>query len=271
MATLLGGLIFLLPANLWAGITIADFSGGNSASATSDTSFFVADALFILDDSLTTGNLTITLTNKSEAPVDGSIDHVSQIGGAQTLTSFYFNNPQNDHMTAVSAAIGTTSQILGKAPVNIGQNWAYLTTTLTDPFTPENNALSTTGLFSGGSNPPASSTFYSINPVLPLGGPKFGIVGTNAVGHVASGITPVVSNQIVFTLTVASGFSLADLNSEVKFVYGTGVYDMTVVTGNLTGGSADPHSVTVPEPLSLSVWGVLGLAGIAFSRRRDSA
>lgn len=261
VVTLLGGLTFLLPANLRAGITTAEFAGGDPVN-----SLFAADAFFKLNDALSTGNLTITLTNASLKAISGNI------GGETTLTSFYFNNPNNDLMSPVSAAIGATSQILGTAPLNIGQNWAYLTTPpLTDPFTPQNNALTSTGLFSGGSNPPASSTFYSANPVLPLGGPSFGIVSTKAVGHVAPGIKPVVSNQIVFTLTVGAGFSLADLNSSVKFVYGTGEDDMTVVTGGWIDGSFNPSRVTVPEPVSLSVWGGLALAGIALSRRRKPA
>ena len=226
-----------------APITISGSSGDRAASATFDTSGT---------------NLIVTLTNTSTSDALVPVD---------ILTAVFFSLAGDPTLSRVSAVLGAGSAVhFGGTDAGgvVGGEWAYLDGLVGAPGgADEGISSSGFGLFGP----------FELFPGTNLQGPdspnglQYGI--TSAGDNLATGNAPVtggealIKNSVVFTLSgLPVGFNPAALGAvtNVSFQYGTGLTEPNV-PGVTTG------SVTIPEPATLSLFGVV-LAVAAWRRRR---
>ncbi len=226
-------------------VTFATPSGDKSASA-----------VFTLAGDL----LTIKVTNTS-TPTGGA----STTGGGQIVTELMFDTNLGSSLTPdidASGSAATASAILGSYPsgiTSIGANWAIEGTS---SGAPQNTVISSTGVDDDG-NP--RSGYFATVPKTPLDGPNFGIAADSYGSDLANGFTILAQNSITFSL-IAKSFSLSDLGNKVTFVFGTGGSDTSLITGTPMPGPSP-----VPEPTSLTLWSLMGLAGVTYARRKKRA
>ncbi len=218
-----------------------------------------ASAIFTLNGNL----LTVQVTNTS-TPTNGA----STTGGGQIVTEIMFTTNAGSSLTPnldANGSAATASGILGSYPTSnpaitsIGANWAIEATTA---GAPENTTISTTGVDDDGN--PNSGYFASVTK-RPLDGPNFGIAANSYGPTLANGFTILAQDSITFSL-ISKSFSLSDLGNAVTFVFGTGGSDTSLITGTPTPGPSP-----VPEPTSLTLWSLMGLAGLVYGRRRKRA
>lgn len=253
-AIVLGVTVVLLAGYCNAARADLIFSGSMSLSDNSGTHAATAD--FSLNGSI----LTVTLTNTSTS---------KDIGGAMVLTELQFNTTNlslelSPHLTNGSGA--TASNILDNsnpAPslTAIGENWALEST---NPGTPMNSVITTTGVDDSSQPSQKNPNQYFGSPaVAPLDGPSYGIASTSYGSDPGPFI--LAQDTITFSMDATSLFSLSDLGNSVTFVFGTSS-DFSKVNGTPTPGPSP-----VPEPTSLTLWSLMGLAGVVYARRKKRA
>jgi hypothetical protein len=235
-----------------ADVIFSGTSGGLSASA---------------DFSLSGSTLTVTLTNTSAT---------TALVPADVLTGVFFDSAHT--LTPTSAAYPNGSTIWYgtiSTPSGTGDGWGYATGVAAQG---KNSAISASGAVSGlghsnfsGANNPLQGLDYGI---LPAGYTGVG-ANTGITGH-----GPLIQNSVVFTLTVPSGFDLAELGNDVAFQYGTQLSEPSFAglldpnaggnnggnNGNGGVGNGGPSDPSAPEPSSLALL-ALGGAALAGWRR----
>jgi hypothetical protein len=219
--SMLAGLLLV-----WAGTSQASMFSGSSGN-------LAASADFVLSGS----TLTVTLTNTSLSDVSVPTD---------VLTGVFFNTT---HTLTPGTVFLNGSLVYYGSIGDINTGWGYASGVSAQG---ENSAISATGAVSGLGH----SNFNGTNTQLQ--GLGYGILsaGDNtATGNTGvTGHGPLVKDSVQFTLTAASGFTLAELGNSVVFQYGTALCDPYI-----TGGPA-------PVPIPAAVWllgsGLLGLIGI---------
>ena len=205
-------------------------------------------------DMMIAGNvLTITLTNTSSASTGDSAGNL--------LTGIGFNLPNGVTIGGGGATVPLMSSAIGfSLPVDrdISEEWGYANLPSSGHFHgaipgqgPVNTAVSShrtdvTDQFAPG----------SLGSPGHLGGPDFGLLSGNLPAS-AGGGQESVQQALVLTLT---------LDGTIPADFLAGINDGTVA---LAFGSPTASSV-VPEPASMAL-GALGLAGMAFIRRRRGA
>ncbi|HWB09094.1 MAG TPA: XDD4 family exosortase-dependent surface protein [Pirellulales bacterium] len=229
-----------------------DFAGSGVFQVGGHSVTLSADALFTLDK--TTDVLTVLLSNTS--PAAGF-----KIGGAEVLTELFFN--ATDKLTPISATLPSGSHIVGSVPAGqtLGGNWEYLATSHAPSDIP-NHVLASSGVYAKAPHKHSAATFGPPSR-HGFGGPSWGLVDTSDRRGIARGDLPVVDNQILFAFQADPHFTLNELGPSVVFQFGTTRHGPELVGPDPPSPNAD-----APEPGSLAIWGVLGLAGIVYRRRR---
>jgi hypothetical protein len=181
--------------------------------------------------------LTMTLTNTYSGDTPDPI-HV--------LQALFFDVAGNPTLTPVSAVLGAGSTVLyDAAPAGgvVGGEFRYASGLSGSPAS-QGISGAGYGLF-GAANFPGAN----LDGPTAVGGMNYGLVSAGYAGGGNPAVTgqfPLIDNSVVFTLSGASGLSLADF-SNVSFEYGTSL-------------------ATVPEPSTLLLLGV-GLAALGLTRR----
>ena len=236
----LGLAMILCPAIASASSISYDFTSGGLG------------ALAVFNLSGTT--LTVTLENTGSGDVLVPTD---------VLTGVFFNTSTaaNHGLTPVSASLDGSSVFYGSlAAAGVGAGWQYLAGVSAQG---KNSGISAAGLGVFGPN----GNFAS--PGVTIDGLDYGLLSAgdnSATGN--GGVTgggPLIKDEVVFTLTAGSAFSLSDLGSTVVFQYGTALTEPSFTT---TGtGILD---VRVPEPSALLLLGsgLVVLSGLARKRLR---
>lgn len=198
-----------------------------------------------VDFALSGSTLTVTLINTSTHDV---------LVPSDVLTGVFFNTTHT--LTPVSASLGGSAVFYGNI-VNVGNGWGYASGVSAQG---KNSAISASGAVSGlGHN-----NFTAANN--PLQGIDYGILshGDNPLtgnGGVTGG-GPLVKNEVVFTLTAASGFTLSEIGNSVVFQYGTSL--------------TEPHPPGTPVPEASTVFAglllllPLGASTIRILRKRQA-
>jgi len=201
-----------------ASLTFSGSSGSLAASATF---------------TLTGSTLTVNLVNTSSADVLAPTD---------VLTGVFFNTAHI--LTTSSASLNGSSVNYGSLVNNVGEGWQYGSP---GGLHGKNSGISAAGLGAFGSVPP--NQWFFTPPVTPLDGTDYGILSAgDNLGTGNTGVTghgPLFKNSILFTLTVASGFTLADLGDSVVFQYGTALDEPSFT------GTPPDDTPQVPEPTTV--------------------
>ena len=210
-------LTLALGFSVQASATSVSFSGSSGNLS--------ANALF----SLSGNTLTVTLTNTSSADVLVPTD---------VLTAVWFNT--SSALTPVSASLNGSSVFYGSIS-NDGDGWGYYSG-LGGGAHGKNNGITASGFGIGGghANFGNGSALQGVDYGLLSAGDKSATGNGGVTGH-----GPLIKNSSLFTLTVAPGFSLAQLGNNVVFQYGT----------SLTETSYNGYLQQIPEPATLSVLG----------------
>jgi hypothetical protein len=181
----------------------------------------------------------------------------------QVLTGVFFNVAGNPLLTATSAVLGATSSVLfDSAPAggDVGGEWAYRNG-LTQYGA--NTGISSTGLslFGAGNRFPGANLD---GPDAP-DGLQYGITsaGDNpTVGNTkVTGASPLIKNEVVFTLGNWTLGDPTDYLSNVTFQYGTDLSEPSIPGRRIT-------ITQVPEPAALLLFGVAGVALRFRSKRK---
>jgi hypothetical protein len=150
--------------------------------------------------------LTVTLTNNSTSDVLVPTD---------VLTGLFFNTTNT--LTPVSASLNSSTAWYGTIS-DAGDGWGYASGVNAQGM---NSAISSSGAVSGLGH----SNFSSANNALQ--GLDYGILSAgdnSATGNTGvTGHGPLIQDSVVFTFTVAPGFTLSELGNTVLFQYGTSV------------------------------------------------
>ena len=212
------------------------------------------------------GDLVVTLTNTSSADAMLPTD---------LLTAIFFDIAGNPTLTRISAVICPTCSILhpeaiatDPGPNGVGGEWAYKRSTSGVAFGGE-YGLSSTGLGVFGSGDRFSGSNLS-GPAEP-GGPQYGITTASDNPSTGNGAlnTPLIKNQVIFTL---GGFGALDPSltiSGLTFLYGTAL-DEPSFSGTCLDCTPTTDIAATPEPASLILLGS-GLLGAVRYRRRSGS
>jgi hypothetical protein len=244
--------VFLVTSQSDADVVVSkDFEGSGAFKVGGHSVTLSAQAVFTLDT--TTDVLTVLLSNTS--PTAGF-----KIGGAEVLTELFFNT--TDTLTPISATLPSGSHIVGAVPggQTLAGNWEYLGASHAPSGIP-NHVISSSGVYAKGNpkhNPPA----FGQPSGHGFGKPSWGLVDTGDRSEIARGSLPVVDNQILFTFQADPHFTLDELGPSVVFQFGT-----TQRGPELVGPDPPAPAGDAPEPSSLAIWGLVGLAGIVYRRR----
>jgi hypothetical protein len=255
--------------SLSAMATPITFTGtGTTGGPTGDT--LSASASFDVIGS----HLVITLLNTAPDDTTG------QMAPNQGLTGLFFDLPDSIALSPVSALITSGQIIQGNAcdvsppgndndnaanctaaQHNVGGEFAYATGGL--PSGADRGIAS-----SGYANFGASAAFFAGSnldgPVSPSG-INFALISQNETAFDPNGglaKVPLIQGAVTFTLNISGGtISNGDI-SHVLFQYGTGLDEP-----RLTGTPVLPQPQPTPEPGSLALLGIAGLA-LRFATRR---
>jgi hypothetical protein len=248
LSTLAAALI--LPT--WSGTSQASLTkiGSFTASGTNPASGNAVSgtATFYVDPSAK-NTLIIDLVNTSS--FSSTHPGGGNLGGEDVLAGLAFNISGSPSITTAVHNLspsftltgnGTTSTELGSG--SFANTWTNLITPGGNPNVTGAYGIATTG-FNGAFNGNG------------VGGPQNGIVGlNNTTSTVAGGLLPLAMNGLEFTETFSTGTDLtAATLSGVQLLFGT------AGTGVL---DANP----VPEPSTLAIAGLCGLAFIGYGLRR---
>jgi hypothetical protein len=246
----------LLSVALWAtpasanSLTMGLTNGSRSASAV-----FVNSG----------GQLVVTLTNTSTADALVPTD---------LLTAIFCDVAGSPSLTTVSAVICATCSILNPPALatdpggSVGGEWAYLGGGA-NLFAGANYGISSTGVGIFGAGDLFGGTNLS-GPVDP-DGPQYGI--TTAGDDPATGNggldTPIIQNQVVFTLDGFGSLDPAATISNLTFLYGTALTEPSFQATCVAGCLTTTDVAAVPEPASLVLLGsgLIGAAARAPKRR----
>lgn len=201
------------------------------------------------------GSLVVRLKNTSMSDVTVPSD---------LLTAVFFNVNGNPSLTRTSAVLGSGSTVVNDTqPAGgvVGGEWAYRKSL--NVYGGANTGLSSTGLslFGSGDRFPGANLDGPNSP----DGMQYGITSAGDNPATANGGlagTPLIDNEVVFTL---GGWGLkepTDYISNVTFHYGTSFGE-----GKLTGKRITVVT-QVPEPAALLLFGVAGVA-LRFRSRRN--
>jgi hypothetical protein len=244
----------LLSVTLWAApasagsLTIGLTNGSRSASAV-----FVNSG----------GQLVVTLTNTSSADALVPTD---------LLTAIFFDVTGSPTLTKVSSVICSTCSVLNPPVLatdpggSVGGEWAYIGGGA-DLFAGANYAISSTGVGIFGPGDLFGGTNLS-GPVDP-DGPQYGI--TTAGDDPATGNgglnTPIIQNQVIFTLDGFGNLDPAATISNLTFLYGTALTEPSFQGSCVVGCLSTTDAPAVPEPASLVLL-CSGLVGAAVKARK---
>lgn len=200
--------------------------------------------------------LKVVLTNTSAFDVLVPVD---------VLTALFFNIAGNPALTRSSGISGGptflgTSMVSGAGTV-VGGEWAYLNGLAQYSA---NSGISSVGLsiFGPGDLFPGPNLSGPVSP----DGLQYGLTSAgdnSATGNAAILGNELTKNSVTFFLDGFGAFSLSQISS-VTFQYGTALDE-----GHFGGGGGGGGG-TVPEPMTLALFG-LGALGMAEIRRRAAS
>lgn len=204
--------------------------------------------------------LTITLVN--EGDTSGTGEDLS----ANTLTGLFFDLPTGITLTPTSATISGDDLVNGAAcdacpnPTNnVGGEFVYASGTWTGHD--GNQGISSSGYIAGGS---ANFNGPDLDQPVSPDGINFGIIGPgefNPNGGLAN--DPLISEQVVFVMTISGGDLLASQISNVSFQYGTDISEPKFVSRI--------RIQAIPEPGTLLLFGSAAAVELVRRRRRARA
>jgi hypothetical protein len=255
--------------SLSAMATPITFTGtGSTGGVTPDT--LSASASFDIVGS----QLIITLLNTAPDDTTG------QMAPNQGLTGLFFDLPDSITLSPVSALITSGQIIQGNlcdvsppangdnaanctaAQHNVGGEFAYSTGGLPSGA---DRGIASSGYANFGASAPVFGGPNLDNPVAPAG-INFALISqTETAFNPNGGLAgvPLIQGAVTFTLNISGGtISNGDI-SHVLFQYGTGLDEP-----RLTGTPVLPGPHPTPEPGSLALLGIAGLALRLAARRR---
>jgi hypothetical protein len=258
----------LLPA-IWSTWIVLNWTGTSRAdsytySLTNGTQ--AAAVEFVLSGPTT---LSVTLSNTSSADTLVPTD---------VLTAVYFNVTGSPTFGETSAILATGSTVIydpdgQPAGGVVGGEWAYVrgigvTVGSGLGATTYNEGISSSGLgiFGPADRFPGPNLAGPADPA----GVQYGLLTAgdkSATGN--GGITGsggLIKNSVVFTLQVASSFTLSQLGNKVAFQYGTDLSEPSFNSGPPT-----ISLLSVPEPSSILIAALSGLGLVGYGRLRVRA
>jgi hypothetical protein len=233
---------------------VALFTGSDTGSASGNP--IAASADFTLSGT----TLTILLKNTSTFDYSASPNSYRAVP-TDVLTGLFWDLTVGTSLTET----GATAPAITVAPLpanlllaSTPGGWDFAQSLVAAPLSgvTQHYGLGTAGfgIFDGGtsSGGPGSPTNYGIMNSLYVDGE----------GNPSVNGTPYAKDSITFTLTVPSGFDIQSITN-VRFQYGTALDE-----GDFPGGPG-PGVLPVPEPATLSMFGIAALGfGAALRRRR---
>jgi MYXO-CTERM domain-containing protein len=240
----------------------------NLAKTAANEPVFLLDAVLFNSTGLQTSTSAtgigspLLVTSANLTPVNTVL-----LSGATVTTSAVLNDTLTGAGNPGAGNVGGEWGYVGSASGTAAASAIIVGNTTVAGLVPA-GGISSTGLGIFG-----SSTFFNgANQDGPgngaLAGPSYGIAPAAGIGSSPSiSGTAVESMAVTFTLLITDpdNFSLDSIKN-VAFMYGTGLDEPVLPAGP----PFNPQVTTIPEPASLSVWGLLGLAGVALRRRRKA-
>jgi hypothetical protein len=148
---------------------------------------------------------------------------------------------------------------LGSIVNNVGEGWLYGNPVSVGAY---NSTIAAAG-YTIGFGDSGAQHFY--NPVkAPIDGSDYSIVGKGGVMPNGGFKEPVFENSLVFTFTVTNAFSLSQLGNSVRFQYGTGLSEPSIISGPPV---ITPNPIPEPSTLVIAGLGALGFLGYGLRRR----
>lgn len=231
---------------------IAAYGNLYTASGTNDDGGAYLEAS--ADFSLSGNTLTVTLTNTSTDDI---------LRPSDVLTAVFFSTgtaPLTQQTAYISPGSTFYNDVIGPGnPVNaatynnnVGGEWVYWSGLSGAPHG-ATMGISSVGLaFDGQPN----FNGPDLEPPTSVDGLQYGIASAGddpLTGNTGVMTSPLINNEVVFTLTVPEGFSLTDI-SNVSFQYGTDL--------------SEPNIIPAPGAVLLGLLGFSAIALIGWVKRR---